>query len=378
MGKQEGRKGRGKSPTQPVKQMLYVSAGGRCQFPGCNKHLLLEKASWRYINSGEVAHIVGASENGPRGNSKSHELSQELDNLMLLCPEHHKLIDDNPDKYTVEYMSAIKEEQEKKVKFLLDGMNYPVTKFIVLESPIKGRYKTKVEKNAVIKAICSHKKRAEDQYGISIEIPAIGDYKSDLYWEFAENELKKAINTKVDVIYSDTPGLILSVFPIAPIPLIAKLGELLGDKKTVDIYQKTRIPDTWEWQSNKITNTFTTERIVLSEGKNVAIILSLTAAIDLQRVTDVFEADIIYHVKADRIEVDSIKSESDLMLFSKEVMAVCDNIKNGDNVKEVSVFPAIPVSAAFEIGRRHMPRAHPILHIYDEDEGFFKTLSIGG
>ena len=38
----------------------------------------------------------------------------------------------------------------------------------------------------------------------------------------------------------------------------------------------------------------------------------------------------------------------------------------------------MPVSAAFELGRRHMPAVHPILEIYDDDDGFFKTLEIGG
>ena len=57
---------------------------------------------------------------------------------------------------------------------------------------------------------------------------------------------------------------------------------------------------------------------------------------------------------------------------------MCDKIKNNDHCDNAAVFPAIPVSAAFEIGRRHMHGVHPVLHIYDDDNGFFEALTIGG
>ena len=55
-----------------------------------------------------------------------------------------------------------------------------------------------------------------------------------------------------------------------------------------------------------------------------------------------------------------------------------DDIVQSVPKAEVAVFPAVPVSAAFEIGRRHMPAVHPILHIYDDYDGFFEALTIGG
>ena len=47
-------------------------------------------------------------------------------------------------------------------------------------------------------------------------------------------------------------------------------------------------------------------------------------------------------------------------------------------VNEVALFPAIPVSAAFEIGHHYMHKVYPTINIYDECDGFFKTISIGG
>jgi hypothetical protein len=58
---------------------------------------------------GEVAHIVGERENAARGRSNlSSEERNDPDNLMLLCREHHKIVDDNQATYTVESLNEIK------------------------------------------------------------------------------------------------------------------------------------------------------------------------------------------------------------------------------------------------------------------------------
>ncbi|MDP2863803.1 MAG: HNH endonuclease [Desulfobacterales bacterium] len=60
---------------------------------------------------GEMAHIVGQSQNGPRGN---HDLTDRdsYDNLILLCPTHHVEIDKNFTAWPVEGLRAIKADHE--------------------------------------------------------------------------------------------------------------------------------------------------------------------------------------------------------------------------------------------------------------------------
>lgn len=50
---------------------LYVQAGGRCEFDGCNKYLLEHYPTEMIGNFAEKAHIWAFSEDGPRGNSSS-------------------------------------------------------------------------------------------------------------------------------------------------------------------------------------------------------------------------------------------------------------------------------------------------------------------
>lgn len=60
---------------------------------------------------GEVAHIVGETATAARGASDlPPEERSDSSNLLLLCREHHKIVDDAPEKYSVEDLLKIKEE----------------------------------------------------------------------------------------------------------------------------------------------------------------------------------------------------------------------------------------------------------------------------
>ena len=62
------------------------------------------------------AHIVGAGRQGPR--SKAVPLSDDIDaaeNLLLLCGEHHRIVDNNPRIYSVEVLAKYKADHEAKM-----------------------------------------------------------------------------------------------------------------------------------------------------------------------------------------------------------------------------------------------------------------------
>lgn len=69
---------------------------------------------------GEQAHIVGSAESAPRG--KSNLTKQERDsyyNLILLCPNHHTMVDKNPDDYSIETLHLFKDQHEYWVEHTL-------------------------------------------------------------------------------------------------------------------------------------------------------------------------------------------------------------------------------------------------------------------
>lgn len=376
--KDQSKSNRGKDPKPITKLMLCAKAGGRCQFEGCNKRLFVDGITLKKINNSNIAHIVASAPDGPRGDENSYELSDKLENLMLMCQEHHKLIDDNPEQYTVKLLKKMKEQQEQKIESILDYMNYPQSEIIILESPIKNKNDVKVNYEQTVEAIRSEGNNPASNYPTLVRIQSNENYRNPAYWNAVENELEFQVKYQIEPIYKFEHDVRLAVFPIAPIPLIIKFGNLLGDKRKIDIFQKTRMPDTWIWQSKELTNEFCVEKINSNRGNEVALILSLTADIDISRITNVVKADIIYIISAKRTGVDCIMSLQDLKAFWHQYQNVCDQIKNIDGYSEISLFPAIPVSAAFEIGRRYMQDVFPIIHVFEDSNGFFETITIGG
>ena len=60
---------------------------------------------------GEICHIKAASANGPRYDPEQTPKERHgFNNLILLCAIHHKIIDDDPEAYTVERLAKLKEE----------------------------------------------------------------------------------------------------------------------------------------------------------------------------------------------------------------------------------------------------------------------------
>ncbi len=64
-------------------------------FSGCNIYLLEHHLTLTNGNFAEAAHIYAFNEQGPRGNVDGRpEDVNSVGNLMLLCPDCHKLVDD--------------------------------------------------------------------------------------------------------------------------------------------------------------------------------------------------------------------------------------------------------------------------------------------
>src|SRR5687767_8213236 len=69
-----------------VRLQLFVRAGGRCEFDGCNEYLLENALTLTRGNFAQAVDIVAFSVDGPRGKSGPRPANvNDVDNLMLLC-----------------------------------------------------------------------------------------------------------------------------------------------------------------------------------------------------------------------------------------------------------------------------------------------------
>ena len=95
--------------TKTIKRLFAVS-GNRCCFPKC-EHTLVDKISGKV--TGIICHIKGKKEGSARYDpEQSNEERHGFDNLLLMCPIHHDIIDDDEEKYTVAKLIQIKADHE--------------------------------------------------------------------------------------------------------------------------------------------------------------------------------------------------------------------------------------------------------------------------
>ena len=89
---------------------LYALSGNRCANPDCQRELIQNGTQL-----GEIAHICAASPSGPRYDlSKTDDKRRDYANLILLCGDCNKIIDDNPDKYPVGLLREWKQVHESR------------------------------------------------------------------------------------------------------------------------------------------------------------------------------------------------------------------------------------------------------------------------
>jgi hypothetical protein len=88
-------------------KVLFVRSGNRCAFPNC--HIELSDSATGGTLIGQIAHIIAQSPSGPRGNGNLSKIERDHhENLLLLCPTHHILVDTKLDIYTVDVLRNMK------------------------------------------------------------------------------------------------------------------------------------------------------------------------------------------------------------------------------------------------------------------------------
>jgi hypothetical protein len=99
-------------PSERTIKQLFALSSNRCAFPECQTPII--DASRGTIMA-EVCHIRSRRPRGPRyDNTQTKEQRNSFDNLVIMCRNHHKVIDgpENLDEFTVERLEQIKREHE--------------------------------------------------------------------------------------------------------------------------------------------------------------------------------------------------------------------------------------------------------------------------
>lgn len=98
-----------------TRKVLWGRSGNRCAM--CRNELVMRATvSDRESIVGEECHIRARSSAGPRGGGASADEIDEYNNLLLLCRDHHKNVDDQRETYTITRLREIKAAHEEWVQ----------------------------------------------------------------------------------------------------------------------------------------------------------------------------------------------------------------------------------------------------------------------
>ncbi|RTZ03584.1 SAVED domain-containing protein [Flavobacterium bomense] len=361
---------------------LWVKSGGRCQYDSCNIPLWKDSLMQKDLNKSYISHIVGAKEDGPRGDAiLSKELETDFENLLLLCDECHRRIDKREvENHTRNSLIEMKKKQERNIE-LLTSLTPDKKSHIVSFTAKIGSFEPTINFGDCIQALLPEYYPVSDniiQLGTSNL--AIKDNKEN-YWEIHSNQLEEVVKQQIKplVVQEKTPHF--SVFALAPQPLLIKLGTLISELSISEIYQLHREPkQTWKWQNDEdaIEVKLIEPTKIYSE---VALVISLSDNVSDDRIHNVLGKDVsIWKVTVDNPNRNVLKNKQTLINFKNQIRNAYSKIKlQYPNDKPIHVFPIMPNSCAVETGRVWMEKADLSLVIYDQNtanNGFSKAIEI--
>ncbi len=362
-----------------VAKKLWVKAGGRCEYEGCNKLLYRDSLTEQEMNTSYIAHVVSASVDGPRGHLKrSKELEKDLGNLMLLCDVCHRRIDrEQLDEHPEARLLKMKKDHEGRIE-LVTAITAEKKSHIIIYTAKVGDYEVSVQYKQAAYAMIPERFPASDrplQLGLSNSMD--NDF-SESYWNIQLQQLETSFNYFIRPLLGHDPVQDFSVFAFAPQPLLIKLGSLLSDKYPSDVYQYHRSNSSWKWKEEGEAQEFK-----LIEPSNMSgtptLVFSLSGTINRRHVQAAVEGCSIWEINIENPYNDHLCLKDMLPSFKKTARKAIDKISQSHGNGPLHIFPAMPVSAAVELGKLRMAKADMPWIIYDynnKNHQFFKAVTI--
>ncbi|MGL4879857.1 MAG: SAVED domain-containing protein, partial [Waterburya sp.] len=203
------------------------------------------------------------------------------------------------------------------------------------------------------------------------------------YFLKKQEEISWLVDLKINQRSSYDQIAHLSIFALAPIPLLIHFGYKIGDITPSDIYQKHRDSNSWKWQSSNPEFRYIVKKQPLPElnSKSVVLNLSLSGTIQAHEIKKVIQEPYhTYKVTIPNPDRDYLKSKDQLELFNLEMRSLLREIRDlhGGDCK-IHLFPAIPASIAVSFGELLLPKSDPLIYVYDhinQNNGFRYALTI--
>lgn len=360
-----------------TERMLWGVSAGICEFNGCTNKLYSHHVTKEKVNLAEKAHIYAFSAGGKRPSLLRFSTKiNDIDNLMLICERCHKLIDSEDTDYTAEQLLAMKKEHEQRIANVATIKPDLQSEIVIFNANIANRA-IKISDYAAKSAIIpEHYPAREIPINLS---PDLSLYDSeDNYWPIMATHLERQWLQYEQMIRDKH----ISLFAVAPQPLLFKLGTLINRNYNVDVRQSQGSIDNWKWRCDKQTAKIETQIVEAEDSSAEPIItFELTAKLSKDELRKEFGKGTIYRITSESCSPEIIKSWRDLRAVINEYRNTLNTIREvyGKDVK-IKMVPIAPVSVSIEAGRQTM-KGDPQITIYDRNyilKAWSEALTLNG
>lgn len=319
-----------------------------------------------------MAHIIAFSEAGPRGSSLRPKDINSLENLMLLCPQCHKLIDDEPDKFPVTTLRQNKEDHENRIRDVTGAGPELRTEVIQLKGRIGGQ-PVDIPAPHVREAVLP--RYVADQRGHVIDIAACLTTETEETFKAALDIIRHDLRVCFGGGIDGRQVRHFSVFALAPIPVLIAFGRELGDKINTDLFQRHR-DHSWNWKKNGQPVKYRLQKNQIgSDPHLVALVLSLSVKVQAASLpTEIDRRFSVYEITLEGIQPNReyLNLREDLSEFRRTYQAALAEIcREHVGIKEIQLFPAVPAPVAIACGQELLPKGHPDLVVFDFVKGTY-------
>jgi hypothetical protein len=212
----------------------------------------------------------------------------------------------------------------------------------------------------------------EDPHGLLIDLTNL-DGQDGAFYETA----KRTIQRKLERLYE--PGMEveqtrhISLFALAPIPLLVFLGTQLSNKVTVEPYQRHRDTEDWVWKTDGEPAEYKFhKRRAGTDAACVAFLLSLSGPTHLSDLpAEINKRFSVYEITLAKgtPRPGYLRLREDLARFKDVYEEARSSIRRDHaGVNAVHLFPAVPAPVAVLCGRELLPKVDPALIVYDRDK----------
>ncbi|MBL0511960.1 SAVED domain-containing protein [Aeromonas media] len=370
--------GRGPEISERTAQKVWADAGARCMFEGCGKNLS-EISLWtKSARVGYLAHIVASDPEGPRGSQMdSHRLADNSDNIMLMCDEHHRLIDSfAPQYYTREILNVMRQTHRDIVLNYLNSLAFPRTRAVTLHANL-ANVPTYFHDSEFIEAIVATRRAMVGgviQY-LRRESQRDDRHLPEFWYQYLrehENQIRQLVAE-----FNSRNGLNsenLAIFPLHHIPTLVLAGRVMGEAQAIQVFQFDRERKSWAWDLRAKAHpqdTFNVENLPHDSAEEVLITLELTARIDEDALPTDLKAGLDsghlpwIRVTTSKTGINCIGRSEDLEQFAQTARKAIVHAQDVMRVKKVRLIAVSPACTVFRFGQMLQAGNHPEYILYD-------------